>query len=74
MPDDVICENIEGVARRVQRAFLDIHRDLEKNSLTKEQRTAIASLPLDNITGNPKNRFKKSSPMIAVWIPPMYWQ
>ena len=51
--------DIESISRLVQKAFLDIRTRIHKNTLSKEQRTAIASLPLDRITMSAKNRLKK---------------
>jgi hypothetical protein len=52
-------ENIETVARLTQKAFLDIRKNLLNNTLSKEQKVAIASLPFDVITMSPENRLKK---------------
>ena len=46
---------IEGVARSVQTAYLDIRRDTQSNTLSKGQ----ASLPRDAQTGLAINRLKK---------------
>ena len=53
------CEDIEGIARKVQKAFLDIQRNLKSNTLSKEQKSAVASLPFDNITKSARNRLRK---------------
>ena len=52
-------ENIESIARLVQKAFFDIRRNILNNNLSEEQEAAIASLPSDNITGAAHNRLKK---------------
>jgi hypothetical protein len=52
-------DDIEGVARRVQQAFIDIRRDLQSKTQNEAQKDAIASLPHDKITGAAENRLKK---------------
>jgi hypothetical protein len=50
---------IEDVARKTQRAFLDVRMGLVHKRLTDEQKAAINSLPHDNITKEPENRLRK---------------
>jgi len=52
-------DGIESVARLVQKAFIDIRRNLQSNTLNKAQKAAITSLPFDRVTGEPQNRLKK---------------
>ena len=57
--DDLFRENIDKIARLVQKAFIDIRGGINANTLNKEQKAAVNSLPLDAITGLPENRLKK---------------
>jgi hypothetical protein len=50
---------IEDVARKTQRAFLDVRQGVIHKRLTDEQRAAMNSLPHDNITNEPENRLRK---------------
>jgi hypothetical protein len=52
-------EETEGVARLVQKAFLDIRDNLNSGMLTGAQKAAVASLPLDNVTKKAENRLRK---------------
>ena len=52
-------DNIEKVARLVQMAFIEIRRSLQCGTLSEPQKTAIASLPLDAVTGAAENRLAK---------------
>lgn len=52
-------DDIESIACLVQKAFFDIQCNLQNNTLSKEQEAAVASLPLDKITGAAQNRLKK---------------
>ena len=52
-------EHIEDVARLVQKAFIDIRTNIKSNTLTKEQKAAIDSLPHDVITKAARNRLAK---------------
>jgi len=56
---DVFRDKIEQTARRVQKAFLDINRNIKTNTLSKKQQEAIRTLPHDNITKAAKNRLRK---------------
>ena len=57
--DDLFRENIDKIARLVQKAFIYIRGGINANTLNKEQKAAVNSLPLDAITGLPENRLKK---------------
>ena len=54
-----IKSKFEEIARLVQKAFLDIRRNLKTNTLSKKQQEAIRTLPHDTITKAAKNRLKK---------------
>ena len=59
MENQTYRDNIEKTARLVGQAFLDIRRSLQSNTTSEKQKEAIASLPLDSITGEAHNRLKK---------------
>jgi hypothetical protein len=52
-------ENISDVAHLVQKAFADIRTNLKSNTLSKEQKAAVDSLPHDAITKEARNRLAK---------------
>jgi len=52
-------DNIEKIACLTQKAFIDIRNALISNTLTKEQKAAIDSLPHDRITKEAENRLRK---------------
>lgn len=52
-------KKLEEIARKVQKAYLDIQLNLQNNTLNKSQQAAIKSLPHDVQTGAAKNRIIK---------------
>ena len=52
-------ENIEQVARLAEKAFIDIRCGLQSGTINDAHKAAIASLPLDALTGKATNRLKK---------------
>ena len=60
MVNSVLSRNdIESVARLVQKAYIDIRDALKNDTLTVEQKAAVDSLPHDAITKSARNRLKK---------------
>ena len=51
--------DIEAVARLVKKAFIEIRDSINANKVNDDMRTAISTLPMDNITGAAENRLKK---------------
>jgi hypothetical protein len=56
---DIYRTKLIDVARKVQKAYLDIRHNLHSNTMSKAQQAAITSLPLDSQTGAAENRLRK---------------